>query len=509
LTYDRQTEVTFQENIFSPSLSNGSNLDSAYYNVSVVAITNLDEYSSVVEWAGGLIYIDTNLPEIEWITPSVSFEDMWGFYNVEINLTDISNISQVRFLVDTEERFRYSESDILEGQIYFNWTWDSSNDDPGQHILGVVAKDNSSARNQEDWSWTVTRRGPVLQYISDIPSYIDSNDTLALNVSVTDPDYDVDYVAIQYSLDDGPWIEVAMTNLTEEYFNYTLASQPIGTKINWRIFANNTEGQYHIFKDENLNPYEIYSVYPDHIDPKLAEVDYESQIVIGEEAQVVFNITDQSPIDFFNITYQYDANDWVKLTLAANDTHIDYKWSQYVYVFPTPIPVFTTITFYAWLNDSGGNDLTIDNGGDYYTIKVLPDDLIAPNVTLTDFPDEETIKQGTEITVTVTIEETSRIALVELVYVVNGKEYRLEMNNVSFDTFTLTFTLIASTGDEVELFVQAMDEYYNVGISATKQYTIETDRPGVPHSNAWLVLLLIVMIIVPLVITILLLKPQK
>ncbi|MHA1365514.1 MAG: Ig-like domain-containing protein, partial [Candidatus Heimdallarchaeota archaeon] len=194
LTYDRQTEVTFEDNIFSPSLSNGSTLDSAYYNVSVVAISNLDEYSSVVEWAGGLIYIDTELPEIVWITPTVSFEEIWGLYTVEVNLTDISNISQVKFIVDTKERYRISESDITEGQIYFNWTWDCSNDAPGQHILSVEAKDNSSAQNTNDWSWTVDRKGPVLSYVDSIPSYIDSNDTLALNVSVTDPDFDVDYV---------------------------------------------------------------------------------------------------------------------------------------------------------------------------------------------------------------------------------------------------------------------------------------------------------------------------
>ncbi|MHA1738092.1 MAG: hypothetical protein ACTSXA_05940 [Candidatus Heimdallarchaeota archaeon] len=507
LTYDRQTEVTFEDNIFSPSLSNGSTLDSAYYNVSVVAISNLDEYSSVVEWAGGLIYIDTDLPEIVWITPTVSFEEIWGLYTVEVNLTDISNISQVKFIVDTKERYRISESDITEGQIYFNWTWDCSNDAPGQHILSVEAKDNSSALNTNDWSWTVDRKGPVLSYVDSIPSYIDSNDTLALNVSVTDPDFDVDYVALQYSIDDGAWVEAVMTNLTEEFFNYTLASQPVGTKINWRIFVNNTAGQYHTFKDDNLDPYEVYSVYPDHINPEEVDVVYESQLVIGEEAQVVFNITDQSPIDIFNITYKYENNDWEEITLVANDTHIDYKWAQFVYVFPAPIPVFTTITFYAWLNDSGGNSLSLDNDGEYYTIKILPDDLIAPNVTITESPD--TIKQGMEITITVTIEETSGLELVEVVYVINNNEFRIEMTNVSTDTYTITFTLIATTGDEVEIFVQAVDEYYNAGISEIKHYTIETDKPGVPHSNAWLVLILIALIIVPVTVTILLLKPQK
>jgi len=507
LTYSRQTEVTFQDNILSPSLSNGTNLDSAFYNVTVVSITNLDEYSSVVEWAEGLIFMDTGLPVIEWITPSVAFEDIWGLYNVEVNLTDVSNISQVKFTVDTVERYRITVDDILPGQTYFNWTWDCSNDADDQHILGVVVQDNSTARNLQTGSWTVDRKGPVLSYVDSIPSYIDSNDTLALNVSVTDTDFDVEYVGLIYSLDDGPWVEIALMNLTEDYYNYTFAPQPVGTKINWKIFANNTAGQYHTFQDINLEPYEVYSVYPDHINPELVEVDYEPQAFIDEVVQVVFNITDQSPIDFFNITYQYDDEDWEETTLAANDTHIDYKWSQFVYVFPAPIPVFTTITFYAWLNDSGGNDLTLDNDGEYYTIKILPDDLVAPNITLTDFP--EIITQGMDVTITATIVEASGLDIVEVVYIVRSQEYRIEMHNITTTTYTATFTIVATTGDKVEIFVQATDEYYNSGVSAVQHYTIETDKTGIPHSNAWLVLILIALIIVPVTITILLLKPQK
>jgi len=506
LTYSRQTEVTFQDNLISPSLSNGSTLDSAYYNLTVVAITNIPEYSSLIQWAGGYFYIDTDLPLLEWITPSVAFEEMWGFYNVEVNITDISDISQVKFFVDTAERFRINVDDILPGQTYFNWTWDCSNDVSGQHILGVEAKDNSSARNDNDWSWTVDRVGPVLSNVESLPQYIDSNDTLALNVSVTDPDFNVDYVGLLYSFDDGPWIEVAMMNITEEFYNYTFAPQPVGTKINWKFFANNTAGQNHTFKDINLDPYEIYSVYPDHIKPT-GEVEYEDQIFYLEEVQVIFNITDQSPIDLFQINYQYDNGDWEEVELLANDTEVTYKWSQFVYVFPTPIPVFTTITFHAWLNDSGGNELALKNSGDYYTIKILPDDLAAPNVTLTDFP--ETITEGMEVTITATIDDISAIDIVEVVYIIREQEYRIEMHNISANTFTATFTLNAGTGDKVEIFVQAIDEYYNTGVSAVQHYTIETDKPGVPHSNAWLVLILIALIIAPITITILLLKPQK
>jgi len=496
--------ATFEAQILSPVLSNGSQLDSANYNVTVVAITNTDEKSNLVEWVGGYIFIDTALPEITYITPSVALEEVWGIYMVEVEIIDASGVSSVEFYIDNN--LRYTISDPLPGQTNFKWNWNCAPDTRGVRSIKVSAKDNSSAFNADQLSFSVTVVGPVYSYLDPIPATIDFNDTLKLNLTVTDANFDIDSVYANYSIDSGSWVFAQMENLTVDQFNFTFESYPIGTIINWKIFANNTAGQYHIFEKSLSADWEVKSVHWDHISP-IGTVDYDYQLTLDDEIYVFLNVTEQTPLDLCNIHYRVDEGSWQEVAMVLNETGVNNTWYEYKHHFAGSYPIFTHIQFYIWLNDSGGNTLKLDNSGNYYSIKIIPHDLTAPSITIDEIPDTITTLQN--ITVTVTINETSNLLSVDVLYRVNGRQYSLAMIQIATNTWTASFIVQATTGDSVEIWVRAIDEYYNTGQSDVSDYIVQADKAGVTHSNFLLWLMLIVLTILPIVITLLILRPQR
>ena len=503
-SFGRQDEATFEAQVLSPVLYNGSHLDSANYNVTVVAITNTDEKSTLIEWSGGYIFIDTDLPDITYIHPSVALEEVWGIYTVEADIVDVSDISLVEFYIDNN--LRYQIDDPFPGQTNYKWDWHCANDPRGVRSVKVRAKDNSSALNVDELSFSVTVVGPEMSYIDPIPVTIDFNDTLKLNLTVTDAFFAIDSVYANYSIDDGPWVFAEMDTLAVDQFNFTFSSYPIDSKINWEIYANNTDGQYHIFRGAALEPWEIYSVHWDHITPS-GEVNHDYQLTIDDEIFVFLNVTEQSTLDLCNINYKVDEGDWQEVAMVLNETGVNNTWYEYKHEFNDSYPIFTHIQFYIWLNDSGNNVLQLDNTGEYYSIKIIPHDLEAPEIGIEEMP--ETITTMQNVTVTVTINETSTLISVDVLYRVRGTQYSIAMNQIASDTWTASFVVVAVTGDTVEIWVRAIDEYYNTAETDVEDFVVEAENAGVTHSNFLLWLMLIVLIILPIVITLLILRPQR
>ncbi len=512
--FGRQDEATFDTSILSPTLADGSGEDSASYNVTVVALTNEGDQSAIVVWSGGFIFIDTEPPKVTFDTPSVGYEEVWGIFQIKVNITDKSNLSLVQFFVNGEERHRIENPN--PSQTMFTWDYESYREVAEEPLIKVTAHDNSSALNFEDNTTAVKVVGPSLYLVESVPKIIDSNETLTFNITITDtnnPELDLDYVGLLYSIDEGAWVEAAFNNLTVDEetqgkFNYTLNPLPVGTMIEWKIFANNTDGQYHEFKNETYQPFVAKSVFPDHILPK-GEVEYEPIVTYALNATVKLNVTEHSVVNFCNLNYRIDIEDeFEELVLTNTTTGAENNtWFYFEYNFTETYDVFTIIDFYFWVNDSGGNELTLDNSGKYYHIKVMPVDMIAPVINVTLVP--EIIVSGQNVTVTVTIEESSILLSVQVFYYINGEQHVVDMNYVSGTTYSVSFTIEASTGDKVEIFVRAYDEYYNTADSEVYKFEIESAKSFGSHSNAWLWLLLIALIIIPLAITFVLLKPQK
>lgn len=512
-TYERGEE-------FTSTISNYDALEEGFYNLTLVAITSTDEYSDLVQWSGGLYFIDRTSPKITFINPTIGYEEIWGNYTIDVEIEDYSNLSLVRFLVDGKEKYVIDEPTL--GQTAFSWDYECYKEVGKEPLVSVEAYDASDAENFEDNATSVKVVGPKLTYLWPMPSYIDTNDTLAFNVSVidtNDPQNNMSLVELQYQIDNNPWQAIAFNNDTYDIFYYNLTNDKfsiVGTKISWRIFANNTLGQYHIFKNDTYQPFTIYSTFPDHIYPK-GEVVYDSKVDYGDTITVALNVTEQSLISLCKLNYQIKDSEW---TQYINDEWEDVQlinisagppgettWVYFEYTFTETLSVFTQIDFYFWLNDSGNNELLKDNNGNYYNIKIMPNDLITPIVNITAIP--ETIYTGQNITITVTVEDDSNITLVQLVYVHKGIQYILEMDYVSGDTWTINFIISGSTGDEVEIFVRAIDQYYNTGESTKENFTIESEKSVGTHSNAWLWLILIALTIIPVALTLILLKPQK
>ena len=496
---------------FETTILNNLALDEGIYNVTLVAITSTDE-KSTLQWDGGYYFIDRTQPTITFLTPNISYEEIWGNYTVSVEIEDESNISLIRFLVDEQEKYVIDDPNPI--QTVFTWDYECYKEVGEEPLITVEAYDGSDAENFEDNATTVKVVGPELTSNFAYPTYIDTNDTIAFNLTMidtNDPALDIDTVELQYQIDDGAWQSAVFNNDTEDIFWYNMSNtlyEIVGSKISWRFFANNTAGQYHIFKNATYQPYVIYSTFPDHVLPT-GKVVYENKILHGEIVTLALNVTEQSLISMCNLTYRVDDGDWniVQLTNISAGEPAPTTWVYFEHNLTDPYPVFTLIDFYFWLNDSGNNDLLLDNRGEYYTIKIMPNDYFAPSLNITEIP--ETIINGQNITITVTVEDDSNITHVHLVYIIEGSQYILDMTYVSDDTWTISFLIEGSTGDDVEIYVSAIDEYYNTGLSEKHTFTIESDKNVGTHSNAWLWLLLIAFTIIPIALTLVLLKPQK
>ena len=133
--------------------------------------------------------------------------------------------------------------------------------------------------------------------------------------------------------------------------------------------------------------------------------------------------------------------------------------------------IFTHIQFYIWLNDSGNNILQLDNNGQYYSIKIIPHDLTAPSIAIEEIP--ETITTMQNITVTVQINETSNLLSVDVLYRVQDKQYSIAMKQISSDTWSASFVVQATTGDTVQIWIRAIDEYYNTAETDIEEFEVE------------------------------------
>ncbi|MHA1213247.1 MAG: hypothetical protein ACTSSH_12410, partial [Candidatus Heimdallarchaeota archaeon] len=507
-TFSRQSDALIETHILSPVLSNGSFLDSANYNVTIVAITNTDEKSDLLQWTGGYVFIDTGIPELTFINPSIALEDVWGLYDVTVEVLDTSNLSKIEYYIDSDLRFTLN--DPLYSQTIFKWRWTCSEDDVGQHTIKVRALDNSPALNVEEKAFTVEVVGPSIKYNEPIPLTIDSNDTLLLNATITNESTvaaNISSVIMHHAYDD-VWQNTTLLGTGYDNFNLTFAfdQKPVGSKISFVVIVNNSLGEYNVFLNSTLDPFVVYSVYPDHIDP-IGEVDFDPQLTIYDQIIISANITEQSPISSCLLNYQLDDGDWEEIAMVQTQTGVNDSWFFFEYEFLDAIPIFTIIQFNIWLNDSGNNILYLNNKGNDYLIRIIPHDLDAPEVLIITKPEE--LNAQMNVTITAEVNETSAIDNVELLYTVNGIQFSVEMTLVSNNTWSASFILTASTGDKIQIWVQAMDEYYNTGISAVEAYDVLSAKGGVAHSNFLIWLMFLVLIFLPIIMTLLILRPQR
>jgi len=509
-TLTRQDDETFATNILSPILTQGSHDDSAYYNLTVVAITNTDIKSTPTEW-GKYVFIDTELPVMSFLKPNSPLEKVWGIYPVTVEVFDDSNLSLIEFYIDSD--LRYSITAPTPGQTHFKWNWICSADSRGQHTIKVKAVDDTPAKNTEEIAFTVEVVGPEFAYRESVPPTIDFNDTLTLNATmlVSNATLSIDTVILHYAID-SVWTNytIADINLDNYLFNFSFPTYPIGTNITWEFIVNNTEGQYHVFRDKNLKYWSVFSVHWDHWKPTV-KVFYDKQLTVGEIVGVNVNVTEQSDVDKCLIYYRISDGSWksdnMTLTQVAPPQPKNETWLYFGYNFTETLEVFSQLQFYVWVNDSGGNVRQLDNNNDYYTITIIPDDLLAPNITILSIP--ETLKAYQNVTVTVQIEDASNLTSVKLYYTINGEQFSVAMQKTDVNTWSASFILRASTGDKVKIWVEATDEYYNTGITTVHQFDVVSNKEGIKHNNFLILLMLLVLLIAPIVVSLLIIRPQK
>lgn len=154
----------------------------------------------------------------------------------------------------------YSLDEQTEVTIAGNTTLTNLSD--GTHSVVVYANDIAgNTATSIVVSFTVDTTPPTISGITQNPSIPYDDDPVAVTVRVTDQYSGVNTVTLLYRKDGGSWVNIEMTETTEDIYEATIPSLSEGTEIEYRIVANDVAG--HQAAEDNAELNYSYAVIPE------------------------------------------------------------------------------------------------------------------------------------------------------------------------------------------------------------------------------------------------------
>jgi len=209
--------------------------------------------------------------------------------------------------------------------------------------------------------------GPDIANILRTPVAPNYDQDVVVSANITD-NVAVDKALLSYTYD-STWHNVSM-NQSDDIFNATIPSQPYGTSVEYKIFANDTNGNW-----ANSSTYS-YTVR-DFVAPGIVEVQWiptcpghyipSSIARTNEPILVSANITEPikaSGVKKVLFSYRVDSGEWLNSTMTYNATR-----SLWNFVIAGQ-PGNNIIEFYIKAYDNAGNMNTSTSY--FFTVKKLP-----------------------------------------------------------------------------------------------------------------------------------------
>lgn len=186
------------------------------------------------------------------------------------------------------------------------------------------------------------------------PNY---NEDVAILAAITG-DAEVDRVLLSYTYG-LTWQNISMTEV-DGVFNETIPSQPYGTLVQYRIYANDTDGNWYI---SSTCSYRVSDMFP----PEIVEVNWTpEEPTTNDTVKVAANITepaDASGVGRVLFSFKDCFGQWWNTTMTYDEA--SGLWNV---IMPRQ-PHDTTVQFYIAAYDNAGNMAISENNG--YT--VLPE----------------------------------------------------------------------------------------------------------------------------------------
>lgn len=293
---------------------------------------------------------------------------------VEASIGDPHGLSRVSVLYTTGGSW-ITESMVLCGSKYI---WNSTSISSGTIIRFIVAANDTlgNERISEVYECSVMDlSGPTISIPSLVPKAPTSFDTVTVSVSVSDHS-GVGHVALSFSVDSGPWINITMTLNSVYWVN--IPAMSTGSVINYRVYANDSLGHW------TSTPIYEYTVVPFDVLPPdvfgsswVPTTPNDTQVV-----EVRVNATDPSGVTIMTLAY-HDGSIWHNVTMVLSA-------GQYIAEVPS-LNYGTIVTLKVYACDGQGNWGVTPLGS--YT--VVSSDLEGPEVVLLNWSPSDPTEENT------------------------------------------------------------------------------------------------------------------
>lgn len=168
---------------------------------------------------------------------------------------------------------------------------------------------------------------------------------------------------VLYSTDNSTWSTAVMQNATSLSSSPVVFNVSIGPFSEGRIYLHTWFNDTLGFVDEG----QTIHVDIDGTPPELLSLTYEPQTPTSEDAVLVNVSVDDAVSGVAAVTLRYSVdggNDWSEVAMVSS------SGSSYTGTIP-PQPNSTVVLFYIVAVDGVGNEITLDNHGDYFSYTVL------------------------------------------------------------------------------------------------------------------------------------------
>jgi streptogramin lyase len=193
--------------------------------------------------------IDTTAPTITVISPENNAS--YGISSIPLNYTVSESVSWMGYSLDGQANVTVTGNTTLVGLL------------DGLHSVVVYGNDTVGNMGASGMVYfAVDTTPPNITAVSQTPpeGNVLPIDEVEVNATVMDDISGVKQVTLNYTIGDGTWIAVAMTNLEGNVWNGTIPPFEHGTNVTYTIVAEDNVG--HIITTDETNAYQ-YHVVPE------------------------------------------------------------------------------------------------------------------------------------------------------------------------------------------------------------------------------------------------------
>jgi len=372
-------------------------------------------------------------------TPTLVWTSVYQGIQYQVQVSESITFSTT--IVNLTSSTTSYQCSILGDEIYY-WRVRA------QNVLGTWGSYSSI------YSFEIDTTGPLISDLVLNPSSPDDDDPVTFNCTAID-DNAVTEVRFFYRIDGGVWLNSSMNWVIDDDYTIFLGTFNYGEFVQYYVTALDDSPSQILAIEDNGGAYYSFTVSScDFIDPNLTSIMHTPTTPNQREVITInCSVTDANGIASVVFYYRIDCGSWLSLAMSL------VSGSEYaVTIGPFSITEYDYVHYYIVATDNSPNSNTAldDNGGAYYYINIIYEDLDGPlttNIILTpNFPTDQD-----NVTISCIVTDPNGVYKVYLYYRVNnGSWIDVEMYELG-GFYVMEFTPF-NGNDLVQYYFYAIDD---------------------------------------------------